>query len=293
VDKVARRPGYATAILLAAAVSFALLPVACTPATTSSATAAATPTPTSVMTPSSVLTPSSAPTLIATCDRLHVETVGPYVIEANYWDQSCPGTQCMVIDPVTGAFTVTQFPDCGMAPASFPNALYGCSWGICSPGSTLPKQVSALTSATSSWSFSVGGVASDKWNVAYDLWFCPDTNCGTSGFPGGAELMIWLDYQNVGGWLYDQGPANLAGRTWEVWTGTQGSGASAWTYLAYLIAPPMVTSVADLDLMAFINDAKARGYVLDSQYLYAIQAGIELRTGGIPYEHHSFSASVP
>jgi hypothetical protein len=289
VDKRARHRSRVRAVLLVAAVSFALLPLGCTPATTPSPTIPATPT----ATPTPPPTPTPAPTLITTCERLHVVTVGSYVVEANYWDQNCPGTQCMVIDPVTGAFTVTQFPGCGATPASFPNALYGCSWAICSPGSTLPKQVGALTSATSSWSFSVGGAAGDIWNVAYDLWFCPDTNCGTSGFPGGTELMIWLDYQNIGGWLHDQGPVNLDGRTWEVWTGTQGSGSTAWTYVAYLVAPPMVTSVTDFDLMAFIQDAKVRGYVLDTQYLYAIQAGIELRTGGIPYEHHSFSASVP
>jgi hypothetical protein len=55
----------------------------------------------------------------------------------------------------------------------------------------------------------------------------------------------------------------------------------------------MMTSVTGFDLMAFVQDARARGYVQDSWYLYAIQAGIELRTGGLPYEHHSFSVSVP
>jgi len=290
VDKRARHRSHVRAVLLVAAASFALLPLGCTPATTPSPTIPATPT----ATPTPPPTPTPAPTLIATCDQYLEVTVGSYVVETNFFNQpACPGTQCMVIDSVTGAFTVTQCPDCGVTVASYPNVLYGCSWGICSPGSSLPEQVSALTSATSSWSFSVGGAAGDNWNVAYDLWFCPDDNCGANGFPGGAELMIWLDYQNIGGWLNDQGPVNLNGRNWEVWTATQGSGGDSWDYVAYLIAPPMVTSVADLDLMAFIQDARARGYVLDTQYLYAVQAGIELRTGGIPYEHHSFSVSVP
>jgi hypothetical protein len=221
-------------------------------------------------------------------------TVGEYIVETDFFNQpACPGTQCLVIDTATGAFTVTQCPDCGATVASFPNVLYGCSWGACSPGSKLPKQVSALTSVTSSWSFSVGGTPADQWNVAYDLWFCPNDHCGSDGFPGGAELMIWLDYQNVGGWLNDQGSVSLAGHTWEVWQATQAVNGSSWTYLAYLIQGPTVTSVTDLDLLAFVQDARARGYVQAAWYLYGIQAGIEHRTGGLPYHHDSFSVSMP
>ena len=148
-------------------------------------------------------------------------TVGSYVVETNFWNQgSCPGTQCMAINGATGAFSVTQSPNCGNTVASYPNVLYGCSFGTCSPGSVLPKPVSALTTVTSSWAFSVGGVAGDKYDVAYDIWFCPDNTCGTNGFPNGTELMIWLNYQNVNGWQYDLGPVSLAGHTWELWQAT-------------------------------------------------------------------------
>jgi hypothetical protein len=128
------------------------------------------------------------------------------------------------------------------------------------------------------------------YNVAYDIFFCRDNTCGTNGFPNGTELMIWLDYQNVHGWNYDKGPVTLAGHHWELWQNPAESGKS--TYLAYLIKDPMVTSVTDLDLMAFIRDALVRGYIQDSWYLYTIQAGDELRTGGLPYNNLSFSATV-
>jgi hypothetical protein len=138
---------------------------------------------------------------------------------------TCPGTQCMEINKATAAFTMTQGPDaCGDIVASYPNVLYGCSHGDCSPASMLPMQVSALSTVTSSWDFSVGGTASDQYNVSYDIWFCPDGNCGTSGFPGELELMIWLDYKNVHGWQTDLGSVTLAGHTWEVWKATFGSG---------------------------------------------------------------------
>jgi cellulose 1,4-beta-cellobiosidase len=230
---------------------------------------------------------------VNTCEDYATVTVGSYVVESDYWNKlSCPGTQCMAINDVTGAFSVTQSGSCGNTVASYPNVLYGCAFGTCSPASVLPMPVSGLTSVTSSWDFSVGGASLDQWNVAYDIWFCQDDTCRFGGFPGGTELMIWLDYQNVHGWQYDLGPVNLAGHTWELWTFTQGTGADSWTYLAYMIQAPMVTSVTDLDLNAFVQDAMSRGYVQNSWYLYAIQAGNELRTGGLPYNHNSFSVSI-
>ncbi len=230
---------------------------------------------------------------VDTCDQYTTVPVGSYAVETNFWNQgSCPGTQCMAINDETGAFTVTKFPNCGNTVASYPNVLYGCSFGTCSPGSVLPKPVSSLSTVTSSWAFSVGGISSDQYDVAYDIWFCPDDTCGFGGFSNGAELMIWLDYQNVSGWQQHVGTASLDGHTWDVWVAPQGSSGNGWTYLAYMIQGPMVTSVTNLDLVAFFKDAASRGYIKNSWYLYAIQAGDELRTGGLPYDNYSFSVSV-
>jgi hypothetical protein len=50
--------------------------------------------------------------------------------------------------------------------------------------------------------------------------------------------------------------------------------------------------VTNLNLLAFFKDAESKGYIKSSWYLYAVQAGIELRTGGIPFSSDSFSVSV-
>jgi cellulose 1,4-beta-cellobiosidase len=230
---------------------------------------------------------------VNTCAQYATVPVGAYVVESDYWNkESCPGSQCMAINNATGAFSVTQAPNCDNTVASYPNVLYGCSFGTCSPASLLPMPVSALSTVTSSWDFSVGGVTADQYDVAYDIWFCPNNTCGPSGFPGGTELMIWLNYQNVSGWENDLGSVSLDGHTWEVWQFTQGTGGNSWTYLAYMIQSPMLTSVTNLDLNAFFQDAASRGYLQDSWYLYAIQAGNEIRTGGLPYNNNSFSVSI-
>jgi len=233
---------------------------------------------------------------ISSCDDFATTAVGDYVISSNYWNKAtCPGTQCIEMNRSTGAFSVTQGPDpCGNNVASFPNVLYGCSYGNCSPQTILPQPVSQVASLTSSWDFSVGGTSSDAWNVAYDIWFCPDSTCGASGFPNGLELMIWLDYRNAAGWKDHLGTTSLAGRNWDVWAASMlvGGATAAWNYMDYIVKGSPLTQVTDLDLNAFIQDAVARGYAQSSWYLFAVQAGMEVRKGGIPFTSNSFSVNI-
>jgi hypothetical protein len=231
---------------------------------------------------------------VSTCQDYASVTVGSYVVQSNYWNKrACPGTQCMDINKETGAFTVTRGPDpCGDTVATYPNVLYGCSFGNCSPASLLPMPMREVATVTSSWDFSVGGAASDHYDVAYDIWFCPDQSCGSNGFPRGVELMIWLDYKNTKGWKTDLGKVTLSGYGWEVWQAPMGSSSTGWTYMAYLLQGPAVDSVKELDLGAFFRDLATRGIIQDSWYLYAIQAGNELRTGGVPYDNNSFSVTI-
>jgi hypothetical protein len=238
----------------------------------------------------------SADVTVSSCEDFATIAVGSYVIASNYWNKdTCPGTQCIEMNSTTGAFSVTQGPPpCGNNVASYPNVLYGCSYGNCSPGTILPKPVGEISSLTSSWSFSAGGTSSDGWNVGYDIWFCPDNNCAANGFPKGLELMIWLDYNNARGWKNYLGTTNLAGYTWDVWSADMlvGGATDSWGYMDYILKPPMVTSVTDLDLGAFVQDAVARGYAKSSWYLYAVQAGMEVRTGGMPFTSNSFSVTI-
>jgi hypothetical protein len=252
---------------------------------------------------SSRISPDAAPppvwpaeVTVNSCEDFATIAVGSYVVASNYWNKDvCPGVQCIQMNSSTGAFSVTQGPPpCGNNVASYPNALYGCSYGNCSPGTILPKPVAEVTSLTSSWDFSVGGNSGDAWNASYDIWFCPDNNCGASGFPKGLELMIWLDYKNAHGWKDHLGTVQLSGYTWDVWSANMLAGGATvgWGYMNYIIKPTKVTSVTDLDLHAFVRDAVARGYAQDSWYLYAVQAGIEVRSGGMPFTSNSFSVTI-
>jgi cellulose 1,4-beta-cellobiosidase len=189
------------------------------------------------------------------------------------------------IDDQTGDFTVLSDNfDCAPEVASYPFIFYGSHFGSLSPGSVLPMPVSQLKSVSSDWSFTPA--ASGSWDAAYDVWFSrgPSTD---HGFGGGAELMIWLDYfGNVPPAGKKVGPVTLAGKTWTLWEGPVG-----WNYIAYLADVP-VTQVTGLDLMAFIQDSRAWGYLAPDWYLAAVEAGNELRSGGAPFTSRAFKVSI-
>jgi cellulose 1,4-beta-cellobiosidase len=227
---------------------------------------------------------------ISTCAPQQSVRVGSYITQTDFWNQSkCPGTQCVDIDDQTGSFTVTQNTPICPDVSSYPSMVYGKAWGQNSELSALPALLNSLTSVISSWDFTPTYTGS--WDAAYDVWVCPDNNCGNSGFPGGAEIMIWMDYYNTSGWQYDMGPVTLSGKAWEVWQTDMGGGGNKWKYIAYLSQTP-VNSVTNLEINDFLKDGVTRGYLKPDWYLYAVEAGNEMRKDGVPFTSRSFSVSV-
>ena len=215
-----------------------------------------------------------------------------YYVQTNYWNSgSCPITQqCMTINNATGDFTVTGGDfTCGDNVATYPSIVYGCqATGSCSTGTNLPIEVSALYCVTSSWNIAVTNeTGSDLWDAAYDIWF---TSTNTDLDPHTAELMIWLNYTpgtGPGGSYVTDGLT--IGNTTTTWRLNEGN--VGWNYIAYM-ADSNITSFNDVDILAFINDSVSRGYIQSTWYLSAIEAGIEIRTGGVPFSSSGFSAAV-
>ncbi|MDW8065407.1 MAG: cellulose binding domain-containing protein, partial [Anaerolineae bacterium] len=209
---------------------------------------------------------------------------GEYFVQNNIWGANTP--QCIHVDDTNGNFRVVQsrHANTGGMPASYPSIVKGCHWGTCTTASGMPIRVSEIGSAPSSWTVSVP--TSGRWNVAYDLWLSPNLDT-RNGYPGGAEIMIWLDsrggVQPAGSPV---GTVSIGGATWEVWYAQMD-----WNYIAYRRTTP-THSVSNLDLKAFIDDARARGYVQPSWYLHAIEAGFEIWEGGRGLTSQGFSARV-
>ena len=224
--------------------------------------------------------PASADTQI--CEQYGSTTIqGRYVVQNNRWGTTAQ--QCINVTDNGFAITSQQgsSPTNG-APVSYPSIFVGCHYTNCSPGTNLPIQVSQISSATSSISYNY--VSGATYNASYDIWLDP-----TPKRDGVAqmEIMIWFNRQGsiqpIGSAV---GTANVGGRTWEVWRGSNGAN----NVISYL-APSAITSWS-FNVLDFIADTRSRGAITNSWYLTSIQAGFEPWQGGTGLGVNSFSAAV-
>ncbi|MEV1143344.1 cellulose binding domain-containing protein [Micromonospora sp. NPDC049799] len=204
-----------------------------------------------------------------------------YVVQNNRWGTTAQ--QCINVTS-TGFEITTQngsSPTNG-APTAYPSVFLGCHYTNCSPGTNLPIQVSQISSATSSISYRY--VSGATYNASYDIWLDPSPKRdGVNQM----EIMIWLNRQGsiqpIGSPV---GTTTLAGRTWEVWRGSNGSN----NVISY-VAPSPISSLS-FSVLDFINDVRNRGAITNSWYLTSIQAGFEPWQGGVGLAVTNFSAAV-
>jgi len=224
--------------------------------------------------------PAHADTQI--CEQFGTTTIGGrYTVMNNRWGTSAE--QC--INVTDSGFSITRQQGVGNtsgAPVSYPAVYYGCHYTKCSPGTNLPIQVSAISSANSSISYSY--VSGATYDAAYDIWLDPSPR--TDGV-NAMEIMIWFNRQGsiqpIGSVV---GTTTIGGRSWEVWRGSNGAN----NVISY-VAPSALASW-NFSVLDFINDVKNRGAITNSWYLTSIQAGFEPWIGGAGLAVNSFSATV-
>ncbi|WP_448317242.1 GH12 family glycosyl hydrolase domain-containing protein [Streptomyces sp. CO7] len=225
-------------------------------------------------------TTAQADTLI--CDQYGSTTIqGKYVVQNNRWGTS--EQQC--INVTSSGFQLTtangSVPTNG-APKSYPSIFNGCHYTNCSPGTNLPKQISTISSAPSSISYTY--VSNATYNASFDIWLDPSPKKdGVSA----TEIMIWLNkvgsIQPIGS---KTGTATVAGRTWDVWTGNNGGND-----VISFVAPSAVSSMS-FDVMDFVRQTISKGMAQQSWYITSIQAGFEPWINGAGLAVNSFSSTV-
>jgi hypothetical protein len=228
--------------------------------------------------------PASAVTI---CEQFGSTTSGDYRIMNNRWGTSA--TQC--INTTTSGFSIIQQDGIGNfsgAPTAYPAIYLGCHFGSCSPSTALPRQINTIGSAPGSISLSYPTTGS--WDAAYDIWLNVDNN--TSGNQD-TEIMIWLNRFTAAGNIQPigspVGTVTLAGRSWQVWVGNNGSN----NVVSYLFQGSALTSFS-FDVMNFISDTFSRGsqFGNTSWWLTSVQAGFEPWAGGVGLTVNSFSQTV-
>jgi hypothetical protein len=216
------------------------------------------------------------------CDQYGSTTIqGRYVVQNNRWGTTA--TQC--INVTSTGFQLTQadgsVPTNG-GPKSYPSIFNGCHYTNCSPGTALPAQLSQISSAPTSISYSY--VSNAVYDAAYDIWLDPTPK--TDGV-NKTEIMVWFNHvgsvQPVGSKV---GTANVGGRSWDVWTGNNGGND-----VISFVAPSAIGSWS-FDVKAFANETISRGMAQNSWYLTSVQAGFEPWQNGTGLAVTSFSSTV-
>ncbi len=224
--------------------------------------------------------PAQADTQI--CEQYGSTTIqGRYVVQNNRWGTTAQ--QCINVTSTGFSITTQQgsAPTNG-APVSYPSVFFGCHYTNCSPGTNLPMQVSQISSATSSISYNF--VSGATYNASYDIWLDPSPKRdGVNQM----EIMIWFNRQGsiqpIGSPV---GNGTVAGRSWEVWRGSNGSN----NVISYVASSPI--NSWNFSLLDFINDTRSRGAITNSWYLTSVQAGFEPWQGGVGLGVNSFSTTV-
>jgi hypothetical protein len=213
------------------------------------------------------------------CAQFGSTVQGNYYVQNNAWGTTA--TQCINVTD-SGFQITTQNGYNPNSPVSYPSIFLGCHYTLCSPGMRTPRQVSGISSARSSISLTFADNA--KYDAAYDIWMDPTPK--TTGV-NQQEIMIWLNksrtVQPIGSVT---GTASVDGRSWQVWTGSNGKN----NVISY-VAPSAISSWS-FDVKAFLNDSIARGHGSSAWYLTSVQAGFEPWAGGVGLAVNSFSASV-
>lgn len=194
--------------------------------------------------------------------------------------------ECLSGSTHAAAFRVAESHATATGPDSdaFPNIFTGCSWGRCSPGTTLPTRVSKLGNPVTTWQTTEN--AGGWWAASYDMWFDPQPlRTGQAS----AEMMIWLNAQGLynpagHGWPV----VRIDGALWYVLTWITGNGHQQWRYVQFRKYTPR-WDVTDLAMRPFLQYMENQGWITPSWYALNLEAGFEIWNGGAGLATTAFS----
>lgn len=224
-----------------------------------------------------------------TCAAATSIDVSKYFINNNLWgQQNGTGSQCIwrtcQNGDLVGWGTSWDWANNPSAVKSYASLVVGWHWGVKHPDTGLPVQLSANRSVTCGWDFKV--TQTGTMNVAYDLFAHTISNPASTNDPTD-EIMIWL--YTAGGAGPIGGVAatpTVGGATWNLHRGA----TDRWNVFSYVRTTNATTSV--LNLMDFMNDLVARGWIQSSKYLTSVQAGTEVFVGNGQVDTNGFYCRV-
>jgi hypothetical protein len=198
------------------------------------------------------------------------------------WQQICTGNSS------SGSWSSTwSWPKGNGEIKAYPSIVRGWQYGVWSPDhGNFPVQVSKQEPLPTSVSFSMSGT--NQYDVAYDLFFSPNTDPSTPS----AEMMVWLNYsgnQPAGSKVASGVTLGGVSGTWDVWVGNVG-----WPVWSFVRTSQVNSFSSNLQPFVYYV-ANTKGWLSTSWYELNIEFGTEIiqsngANGGISVS--SFSAKA-
>jgi hypothetical protein len=231
--------------------------------------------------------PPKATILCKPYDRRTVKSSGIAYIVRN--DVFSPERECLRVHRRGVGFTVVRSgADSHVGDTdAFPEVVYGCAFGLCSPGSVLPRRVYRFSQLDTSWSTS-WRQAPGHFDVAYDLWFGRLRTI--NGHVKGAELMIWLGTKRFGTPFGDP-IVTIDGQRWYYARHKACNDVGCWNFVLFRRVVP-TTHVHRLKLLPFIHAAEQHGQISYRWFLKSIDGGFEIWNQGRGLAVHSYEVRV-
>lgn len=167
--------------------------------------------------------------------------------------------------------------------ADFPNIYTGCEMDgslpqLCTQGGQQPVRVSSVKSDVSAVSYYYP-YSDFAGNAAYDIWF-DRTSRRPQGRDDGAEIMIWLGSNGIGGPAFSR-VVTIDGIQWGYITWGAFHSGHGWNYIRYWrLSGSSNSSAATLNLVPFFKDAERAGRLSSRWYLTGTEFGFETCFGG-------------
>jgi len=246
--------------------------------------------------PSALAVPSPATTDLAVrspgttfCGQFDTDIDGNYELFLDQFGLSdaTSGSDCASITSLDGntvAWTTTWEWVGGTSVKSFTNMQLN---------EGVNQQLSAISSITSSWFWTIDFDETPVCDVAYDL-FTADT----AGGEATNEIMIWLANFQSGpiSFVFNaEGQAvpiasdiSVAGFTWNLYSGTNGANA-VWSFLT---TEDSITGFSNVDIMDFFNYLIDNEGLSSSQFLITFQTGTEATSGAATLTTTSYTTVI-
>jgi hypothetical protein len=165
----------------------------------------------------------------------------------------------------------------GSEPSAYPEELYGCVYGACSPGSFLPQRIRRIRFLrVSLFDHLTGTRKPGRWDASLDIWF--SMRHRVTGQAQGGEMMLWLTNRGVR--YFPEWSIRVNGVTWlaEEWETFHANGLH-WPLVIFERKHPS-GELRRVPLAPFLRFAVRHGWLHPSYWMESIASGFELWSGG-------------